>query len=228
MCFITNKLFYLMKSLLSAIIPTTLLSIIHSSASLNTAADMKTRSIESAATTSTNAIITKGSPTCPGSPAFKNASCSMVITFPRSTTCSMVQSEITSRMNGVNGWVDPHNSGTYSLLNNLVNIEEQMSQLTGSRTTADGKYTDIFLFVLEEDSTGESGCILSGCSESQVFSVLDFSTNYCNLRNLYCNNKDDGCQIVDHDFDYEETYLSCWQNDGTRCIAGSDSNLNVA
>jgi hypothetical protein len=158
----------------------------------------------------------------------------------------MVQSEIISRMDGVNGWIDPHNGGTYTVVNNVVNNEEKMSQITGSRMTSNGQYTDLFIFTLEEqdgrsintngigsngngNGNGNSdviastdftdvGCILNGCSEAQVFSILDFSTNYCNLRNLYCNKKDDGCPIVTHDFDYVETFVSCWQHDATQCI----------
>lgn len=121
-------------------------------------------------------------------------------------------------MDGIHGWVDPHNGGTYTILNDIYNSEEQITQITGQRVTADRKYTDIFIFTLEEDSSGRDGCILSGCSESQVFSVLDYSTNYCNLRNLYCNNKYDGCEVSRYDLDYEETYIGCRENDASQCI----------
>ena len=144
----------------------------------------------------------------------------MMTTFPKATSCDMVKSEIIARINGENGWIDPHNNGTYALLNTAVNNEEQMSQITGSRTTGDGQYTDMFIFTFENDVTNGGGCILNGCSESQVFSILDFSTNYCNLRDLYCNS-DDGCPIVEHDFSYEEKYASCWQRDANKCIAST-------
>ena len=51
-----------------------------------------------------------------------------------------------------------------------------------------------------------TGCALTGCSESQVFSVYDAFTNYCNSHNLFCS--DAGC----HPFTkltYKETVKSC-------------------
>mmetsp|Transcript_9967 Transcript_9967/g.12571 ORF Transcript_9967/g.12571 Transcript_9967/m.12571 type:complete len:227 (+) Transcript_9967:123-803(+) len=215
------SLYQVIKYILSAIFPITLLNLFHSSAlssSWNTiihTTDQQEERVQRGLPDRAGAII-KGSPTCPGSQAYKNAKCSMIITFPRPTPCNEVLTEITSRMNGENGWTDPHNQGTYTILNTIVNDEEQMTQITGSRVTGDGKYTDMFIFTLEEDVGG--GCILSGCSESQVFSVLDFSTNYCNLRNLYCNSKDDGCPISKYNLSYEETYVDCWQRDATKCV----------
>jgi hypothetical protein len=50
------------------------------------------------------------------------------------------------------------------------------------------------------------GCSLTGCSESQVFSVYDAGTNYCNSHDLFCS--DDGC----HPFSkltYKEVQKSC-------------------
>ena len=38
---------------------------------------------------------------------------------------------------------------------------------------------------------------------AEVFSIADFSTNYCNVRNLYCG-KEDGCVTVKHSFATEE------------------------
>ena len=175
-------------------------------------------------------------PTCPGSHAhFKHAMCSMSVNFPKPTSCSTVKNEIISRMNGDNGWLDPHNNGTYTVIDNEVvdvqysygddedQYDGQMTKITGSRVTGNGQYTDLFTFtLLEQDSsdgnTDGGGCVLNACSESQVFSILDFSTNYCNLRNLYCNSKDDGCPIVKYDLDYKETYINCWQRDATKCI----------
>ena len=53
--------------------------------------------------------------------------------------------------------------------------------------------------ILTLSVAGESSCIVAGCSESQGESYLDFDTNYCNLRVLYCGSAD-GCKPVQHDF----------------------------
>ncbi|CAK9033688.1 unnamed protein product [Durusdinium trenchii] len=42
--------------------------------------------------------------------------------------------------------------------------------------------------------------------EIKVFSLKDFSTNYCNLRNLYCGSEE-GCKPVKHDFNNSEVSL---------------------
>merc|ERR1711879_506109 len=79
-------------------------------------------------------------------------------------------------------WNDPHNNGTYTLL------AQSHSELDLSRETGDGKYTDKLTFTFQDLGCGPAGCTcqVSGCSQSQVFSIADFSTNYCNLRMLYC------------------------------------------
>jgi len=88
--------------------------------------------------------------------------------------------------------------------------------LRGNHLTGYGHYTDKFIFTFTDASDG--GCEVTACSESQVFSILDYSTNFCNLRNLYCN-ASDGCQVVSKDLGpYEETYADCWQNKKENCI----------
>ena len=85
--------------------------------------------------------------------------------------------------------------GTYKV------IDQSDESLTLQRRTGDGKYTDKMTFTFASTSEVESGmskCVLRGCSESQVTSVADFSTNYCNLFMLYCGSKD-GCKPVSHD-----------------------------
>ncbi len=142
----------------------------------------------------------------------------------------MVHSELLSRISGENGWVDPHNQGVYKLLSQEKTINangNDINQISGSRTTANGQYTDMFILTLEDDVANGGGCILNACSESQVFSILDFSTNYCNLRNLYCNSSDGGCPVVKHDFQYEETYVSCWQRDAKKCISSDNDSSNT-
>merc|ERR1712139_558599 len=72
---------------------------------------------------------------------------------------------------------------------------------TNPATSVGGQlYTDKQTFVLTKQN---GGCKIEGCSESQGFSVGDVSTNYCDLRNLYCGSAD-GCAPVSHDFTTEE------------------------
>lgn len=54
--------------------------------------------------------------------------------------------------------------------------------------------------------------MVSACSESQVTSVVDYSTNYCNLHSLYCNSSS-GCPTAGKDLTYTEKYSSCSQHD---------------
>ena len=108
-----------------------------------------------------------------------------------------------------NGWLDPHNGGTYSI------IEQGAKSLKGRRVTGDGKYTDLYDFTFEANP---SGCFVTSCSESQVTSVLDFSTNFCNLHNL-----------MDGGYEFEEEWAphswSCMQHDDSKCGASSKNNF---
>ena len=107
--------------------------------------------------------------------------------------CATAFEEMLARVNGQYGnWHDPHNNGTYSVL-----ASQPPGTLALSRRTGDGKYTDKLTFTFADASS--STCSIAGCSESQVTSVADFSTNYCNLRMLYCGAVD-GCSPVVHDF----------------------------
>jgi len=154
---------------------------------------------------------------CPGSPSIEHAKCAMDVVFPY-TNCDVVQAEIVARMMGVDGWEDPHNLGSYSPapIKSGEYISDGLRTIWGSRITGDGKYTDVFGFTLSENE-GKDGCRLSACSESQVHSRVDYSTNYCNLRSLYCNTID-GCPIVESDLQYEEAYVDCEQREKELCI----------
>jgi hypothetical protein len=158
------------------------------------------------------------SSSCPGSPAAIHAKCEMTITFPESS-CQEVKEEIVGRIAGERNWADPHNGGTYTLLSS----DTDTNTLQGSRRTGDGKYTDLFQFNFDESSTTENSssatCIVKACSESQVTSVLDFSTNYCNLHSLYCNANGDGCPIVQHELQYKEDFKNCRQNQAAKCLS---------
>merc|ERR1719401_191462 len=124
----------------------------------------------------------------------------MTVHFP-AAACAKVAAEVSARI-GTPSWVDPHNGGAYRAAGG------NGGAVRGERTTGDGKYTDKFALAFADgdgdgDGAGPS-CKVSACSESQVTSVLDFSTNYCNLRNLYCG-EGDGCARVKHDLgEYEK------------------------
>eukprot|EP00933_Yihiella_yeosuensis_P039505 TRINITY_DN3355_c0_g2_i1.p1 TRINITY_DN3355_c0_g2~~TRINITY_DN3355_c0_g2_i1.p1 ORF type:complete len:161 (+),score=17.01 TRINITY_DN3355_c0_g2_i1:149-631(+) len=107
------------------------------------------------------------------------------------TSCSAVQNEIHARVRGENGWTDPHNQGTYT------RISDDHDTMKLKRLTGDGKYTDVMMFTFSSSHNGHS-CSFAACSESQVNSFLDFSTDYCNLHNLHCGEQD-GCSVAVRD-----------------------------
>lgn len=132
--------------------------------------------------------------------------------------CDQVKKEIQSRITS-DEWVDPHNQGTYTL-----EEEETASPSSDdgtfhiSRLTGDGKFTDKIRMQFKK--TGAK-CTLSACSVSQVNSVLDFSTNYCNLRNLYA--ADAG--VLHHSLTYKEAYENCWQRAAEKCVSTAEEDL---
>lgn len=135
---------------------------------------------------------------CPGSPATPHASCEVVATAQ--ATCSDVLNEMVLRANGTHdgSWTDPHNGGTYTVEGQTA-TQLRVKRVTGSHKP--GPYTDQILFTL---SGSGSSCSIQGCSESQVTSIGDYSTNYCNQRNLYCG-VPDGCKYVKYNFPVTET-----------------------
>ena len=88
-----------------------------------------------------------------------------------------------------------------------------------------GKNTDKFGFTFKDAAATAAAatarragsCVIDACSESQVLSVYDYSTNYCNLYNLYCG-KADGCTPVLHDFTSTVKIGSCLSHDATACL----------
>lgn len=153
---------------------------------------------------------------CPGSPAPVHAQCIMTVRTP-GHSCVAVWREIVERivLNEAGLWTDPRNRGSYRLMR--ADLDETV---LGNRTTGDQLYTDLYTFGFAED--GEGGCIIEACSQSQVFSIIDGSTNYCNLRNLYCGTSA-GCVPVQHDMDFNETYIRCDQRDKDTCITISNA-----
>lgn len=134
---------------------------------------------------------------CPGSPAWVHAS--MELTAVAEANCEAVKEEMLARVDGQFArWHDPHNNGTYTLISSNHHV------LTFSRLTGNKQYTDKMVFTLTDEN---DKCKIEGCSESQSTSVADFSTNYCNLRMLYCQS-DEGCKSVKVDFVTTETKVS--------------------
>lgn len=140
----------------------------------------------------------------------------MKVKFPQ-IDCKQVLEEITLRLKHENGWVDPHNNGKYELLSSTGATDENGQHVVlvkASRQTGSGMYTDLVNIQLKEDE--DRTCVLETCSESQVTSILDFSTNYCNLHNLYCGEA--SCNAIKHEFvGYKEEYESCSQNSVAKC-----------
>jgi len=129
-----------------------------------------------------------GDMTCPDTPS--SVACGMKITTTASASCDDVLAEMKARVGGqYSKWHDPHNNGTYTEQN-------YGGTYSTSRVTGDGKYTDKEIFTL---TASGSSCKIEACSRSQVFSIGDFGTNYCDLKMLYCGSAD-GCKPVLHDF----------------------------
>lgn len=118
---------------------------------------------------------------CPGSKAWVHAKTQLAVSFQNS--CADVMKEVNLRVSSQasGAWVDPHNKGKYTIASSTANAIH-LHHLTGN-----GKYTDEL--ILTFSGSGNS-CSVTACSESQVTSVLDFSTNYCNLHDLYCSDNE--------------------------------------
>ena len=145
---------------------------------------------------------------CPKSGNPVHAGCHVNVKFSGSA-CSSVQLEIKKRIDGqaAGSWSDPHNSGNYTLISESGNLWEM------SRVTGDGKYTDKINFVYNDGSDSES-CNVFACSQSQVFSIGDMGTNFCNIHDLYC--KDAGCGAFTA-LDYSEDVGKCTENSPSKC-----------
>jgi hypothetical protein len=146
---------------------------------------------------------------CPASKSPVHASCQVYTVFE--DPCTTVQSEMMWRVNGqaTGAWRDPHNNGNYSAISTPNGLP---STWEFSRTTGDGKYTDLinYAFYLYN----ENSCQVYACSESQVFSIGDYGTNYCNIHDLYCDEV--GCQ-PHYKLFYDEEIKKCTQADQELC-----------
>uniref|UniRef100_A0A7S0RNB3 Lipocalin/cytosolic fatty-acid binding domain-containing protein n=1 Tax=Pyramimonas obovata TaxID=1411642 RepID=A0A7S0RNB3_9CHLO len=152
---------------------------------------------------------------CPGSPSTIHAKCSLTAMFDN--PCDVVKYEVLARVQGTPiPWQDPHNHGTYAMAHSSEHV------LEGTHVTGSGTYTDKFKLTFEEGNPGE--CVLHACSESQVFSIYDFDTNYCNLRNLYCSARD-GCVSVHSDLTLKKEELgSCLAHNKRTCTSAPAAN----
>lgn len=171
----------------------------------------------------------ESSPACPGSPAPRHAKCSLQIEFDQ--PCTEVQAEVAARLRGKQGWRCPKtHPGTYTL------ISASAGAVRGTRETGPGSmppgpgksYTDAFGFTFA-DNAGGGGCTAHACSESQGASGCDFSTNYCNVRNLYCNSSE-GCKVLRHELTSKEKFgASCYH--APRCAGslkdGLETNMHM-
>jgi len=142
--------------------------------------------------------------TCAPSDNRQHTMAQMTATFTDS--CSDVTKEVMARAQGTDGWTDPHNAGTYTMLatnNNYIKMK---------RRTGNNRYTDVITFDL---TTNGSGCSANICSVSLANSNNDAGTNMCNMNNLICNsdtmNADDGiaCKKVTKDLTYTVDYQEC-------------------
>jgi len=161
-----------------------------------------------------------GAVRCPGSSAWVHASCSVEATAQSS--CAAVHDEMLARVRGqhTGAWHDPHNNGTYAVLTE-TGSELLVTRTSGSKSVGGTTYTDKVLFTFAPSADG--GCQITGCSESQGTSVVDFSTNYCNIRNLYCGSRD-GCPYARSDLGTKESSVSPSAGAGkdpSACVVGA-------
>jgi len=159
---------------------------------------------------------------CPGSkaPDFAYAWAHVVVDFQED--CGTVRKEMEARANMENGWKDPHRNGKYDIAKDSSQAVLVVDHFGGKAP----HFHDKVDFVFESkrrrvemehhhhhhsssssSSTpvqSSSGCTVYACSNSQGVSAADSSTNYCNIRNLYANEKQDGVPMVHTDLQYNE------------------------
>ena len=157
-------------------------------------------------------------PICPGSPQppQNHEHCDMTTEFPES--CDKVMAEVKARVTGQNGWTDPHYQGSYSLLDGQGATITILRKSGANDGRGGGRYQDKIALTFSDTSSG--GCSVGGCSDSQGASNNDQSTNFCNIRNLYCGSSD-GCIVVQNDLTPKETLGLCPRHDANRCIAST-------
>lgn len=108
-------------------------------------------------------------------------------------------------------WRDPHNAGNYTL---IANPNGFPSTWEFSRITGDLKYTDLINFDVSVYNNAQ--CKIEACSESQVFSIGDYGTNFCNMHDLYCTEA--GCNPFTKLL-YDESVGKCTDAELAVCVA---------
>merc|ERR1712166_782308 len=156
--------------------------------------------------------------TCPSTPAA--VACGMKVTTTAAAPCAEVLVEMKARIAGQYGaWHDPHNNGTYK-------VENYGGTFSTSRLTGDGKYTDKQIFTLTDQS---GSCLIEACSRSQVNSLFDKGTNYCDVKMLFCGSND-GCKPVKNDFSVGQETTSKFAQasvDMGACLKVSEAQAQV-
>ena len=178
------------------------------------------------------ALLASPGSSCPGSDAsVMHASANTRVVFAHN--CADVAEEILARLHGVGGWVDPHNEGTYTLLAQTPKTGAPTKLDLKRATGGAGTYTDKMDLSFAASGTAAgtgAGCEVTACSESQVTSYADFSTNYCNIRNLYCGS-DDGCPYALRDLQSHQVSVhngAGASHDASACVKSPTSLCLVA
>jgi len=129
---------------------------------------------------------------CPGTPAQQYTA--IQIQAHVNAPCYIVINEMKARIKGtqIGTWEDPHNNGIYHEVSHPDQHPE--TEIYVDHLTGDRKYVDSVKFTFLE-TNGRSKCDLAGCSMSQVESANDASTNFCNMYNLICSQKQ-GCTTI--------------------------------
>jgi len=143
---------------------------------------------------------------CPGSMSPIHAGANIKVNFQNS--CAEVAEEIKMRASASAGeWTDPHNRGTYTLLE--ANGD---SYIKVKRVTPNKVFTDKSDFTMT--ATANGGCEVAGCSESQGVSAADKGTNFCDMFSLFCNSQDcaggNCCKVLKNDLTYTIEKQSCY------------------
>ena len=170
----------------------------------------------------------EGEYVCPGSPAAHVIGAASRNAWSRvevvvNTDCRSLKDEILARVNSSQlgeGWVDPHNGGVYSVVHAELDTLLSLKRRTGDQLFTDA--IDFALTPLSSTSPGQQRCAIYGCSESQGAARGDFSTNYCNMRNLYCG-ENMGCLPMLSNFSLEEMEVTSSKSathDAKMCING--------
>merc|ERR1719326_2286621 len=157
---------------------------------------------------------------CPSNKHRFHQECQMRVFF--NEPCVHVMDEMLYRMNRTDYWLDPHYAGEYTLtrLDNRISTDGG-AQFEASHLTGDNTYTDYMMITLFKDKDDDQKCEMRACSTRRETSVDDSSTNFCNIYDLYCGNRDwPRCEYVKYDFSvsgYHEKFPNCHHRVKRKC-----------